>query len=269
MVQMIDNEIEKYLSLKNHVLNANVRMIIESNRQKAIQEQDEKRANYYWCLNTIFDIQSQYLSAINYLRTNNHKNAWLLFDRADIDISILEENYDIYLENDKYHIVFIKSIIPKYQKLFPYNLFLSRESIIKKETCSICGKIVSLRNSCEHKIGKLYMGELCTHEVKDFELKSISIVKDPFDKYTLIEVRDAEYNYDELDMLMSYLKTPYDNFDVIEEKRKRPEYIGIKRNDLCPCGSGRKYKKCHLDSPNEFYKHNKININRHIYSENS
>lgn len=41
---MIDNEIEKYLSLKNHVLNANVRMIIESNRQKAIQEQDEKKS---------------------------------------------------------------------------------------------------------------------------------------------------------------------------------------------------------------------------------
>jgi len=28
----------------------------------------------------------------------------------------------------------------------------------------------------------------------------------------------------------------------------RPEEVALGRNDLCWCGSGRKYKRCHLDS---------------------
>ena len=55
---------------------------------------------------------------------------------------------------------FIKSIVPEYQKLFPYRFFLSRESVIREEKCSICGKVIKLRSKCEHIPGKLYMGEM-------------------------------------------------------------------------------------------------------------
>ena len=30
-----------------------------------------------------------------------------------------------------------------------------------------------------------------------------------------------------------------------EDAAARPAFAGAGRNDLCPCGSGQKYKKCH------------------------
>ncbi|MDT5246066.1 MAG: preprotein translocase subunit SecA, partial [Mycobacterium sp.] len=31
-------------------------------------------------------------------------------------------------------------------------------------------------------------------------------------------------------------------------------YAGTPRNAACPCGSGKKYKRCHGDPQSEFYK---------------
>jgi preprotein translocase subunit SecA len=33
------------------------------------------------------------------------------------------------------------------------------------------------------------------------------------------------------------------------------EYAGTPRNAACPCGSGKKYKRCHGDPQSDFYKH--------------
>jgi preprotein translocase subunit SecA len=33
------------------------------------------------------------------------------------------------------------------------------------------------------------------------------------------------------------------------------EYAGTPRNAMCPCGSGKKYKRCHGDPQSEHYKH--------------
>jgi len=32
---------------------------------------------------------------------------------------------------------------------------------------------------------------------------------------------------------------------VVEQQPKQKEYAGTGRNEPCPCGSGKKYKKCH------------------------
>jgi len=34
------------------------------------------------------------------------------------------------------------------------------------------------------------------------------------------------------------------NVDLVHEKAKNEEGEKVGRNDLCPCGSGKKYKKC-------------------------
>ena len=104
------------------------------------------------------------------------------------------------------------------------------------------------------------MGKLCLRVVTDFELKAIAIVKDPFDKYALLKVQGKEYDYQALEELLKYVNSPFDKFRVDIEKRIRPEYKKIGRNDLCPCGSGKKYKKCHLDTEDELMDHYKIVI---------
>ena len=204
------------------------------------------------------------MSAFQSLQAKEYKAAWLSFDLADIELGALEENFDISISNDQYNLVFIGRIIRMYQKLFPYRLFLSREGIIKKEECSICGRTVSLRNNCEHEVGKLYMGEMCYRKIVDYEIIAISIVKDPFDKYALIEAEDAKYSYVLLEWLLKHIKHPYDEFKVNITKIKKPEYQNVGRNDSCPCKSGKKYKRCHCNTDDELMDHYVFSFPKYI-----
>lgn len=261
---MTREEIEIYLSQKNEVLDTEAFNDIEKYRLSAIKQKNENDANYYWCLKQIYIVQQKFLSAFNSLQTKKYKSAWMLFDEADIELCALEENFDISINNDQYSLIFIGHIIKLYQKLFPYRFFLSREGIIKKEKCSICGATISLRNGCNHKVGKLYMGEMCYREVVDYELIAISIVKDPFDKYALIEVKGSEYSYVLLEWLMKYIKHPYDEFNVSITRVKKPEYQNIGRNDPCPCKSNKKYKYCHCNTEDELMDHYAFSFPKYI-----
>lgn len=265
---MIDKEIEKYLSAKNTNLDSRIGEKIELLRQDAICRKDEEKANYYWCLKQIYRIQNGFLSAINALKNGNYENAWNIFDNVDIGLSNLENNYYLSQDNDKFHLVFIGQIIKEYQKLFPYCHFLSRECVIKAEECSICGKPISLRHPCGHKVGKLYMGELCLRKVTDMEFKAVCIVTDPFDKYTYLQIEGKEYNYGMLETLMPEINSPYDEFHIETVKIKKPNYKNVGRNDLCPCGSGKKYKKCHLGTKDELMDHHIVHMEKEIKSFN-
>lgn len=257
---MTVTEIENYLSKKNYLFDESVYEEIEKYRIDAIELKDEKNANYFWCLREIFNIQKGFVSAIEDLNSKKFEEAWLLFDKVDIKIGNLEQNFDVFHEKDKYHISFIKRIICEYQKLFPYQYFFSRENIIKREECSICGKEISLRSFCGHKPGKLYMGKLCVRKVTDMEFKAVSIVTDPFDKYSYLQLPGREYNYGMIEALMEELSSPYDDFYIETVKIKKNEYKKVQRNDVCPCGSGKKYKKCCLGTERELMDHNIIHI---------
>ncbi|MBR6985479.1 MAG: SEC-C domain-containing protein [Ruminococcus sp.] len=255
-------EIENYLTAKNERFDTKVLDCVEEYRIKAVSEKNEEQANYFWCLKHIFIIQSGFVSAINALKDRNYEEAWLIFDKIDIDISALEENYWIEEDDDKYNLVFISRMIKEYQKLFPYHHFLSRESIIQAEECSICGKPISFRHPCGHKVGKLYMGELCLRKVTKMELKAVCIVTDPFDKYAFIKIDGKEYNYGMLERLMSEIKSPYDEFYVETVKVKKPEFQNISRKTQCPCGSGKKYKRCHMGKTSELMNHHVVHMQK-------
>lgn len=257
---MVFTEIENYLAVKHIALDKNVVNEIEKLRQKAILDRNEKNANYCWCLKQIYGIQKGFISAITSLKDGKYEDAWRIFDHVDIELSYLENNFDITQENDKYHMVFIGRMIKEYQKLFPYCHFFSRESVIKAERCSICGKPISLRHPCGHKAGNLYMGELCLREIVDMEFKALCIVTDPFDKYTYVQLPDHEYDYGMLEALMAEIDSPYDEFYIETVKVLKPEYKGVGRNKPCPCGSGKKYKRCHLGTQDELMDHHKVHL---------
>lgn len=45
-----------------------------------------------------------------------------------------------------------------------------------------------------------------------------------------------------LETLMIEIKSPYDEFHIDTVKVLKPEYKGMGRNDMCPCGSGKNMK---------------------------
>ena len=73
---------------------------------------------------------------------------------------------------------FIANILEFYNNNFGIGIYNSPDILIKKSECSICG--VKIRK-CEHMLGRLYNGIRCQEIVKDFEVNSISLVKNPHD----------------------------------------------------------------------------------------
>lgn len=104
------------------------------------------------------------------------------------------------------------------------------------------------------------MGELCLRMITDFEFLGIAIVKHPLDKYAIIKIEGKDYNYEVLEYLIKNLDSPFRPWYVEQITRKKPEYVHIGRNDKCPCGSGKKYKKCCANTPNEYGPHFRITL---------
>ena len=112
---MTIKEIENYLSEKNHHLDSDIGEQIENFRLRAIADQNETQANYFWCLRQIYKIQNGFISAIQALKDQKYEDAWLTFDHIDIALSNLEGNFDVGQDNDRYHLVFIGRMIKEGQ----------------------------------------------------------------------------------------------------------------------------------------------------------
>ena len=256
--------VEDYLSKQHKTLDETILSLIKNELTIAQKEQNEDAANYYWFFKQVYLIQRAFIGAFDLLTKGKYEDSWKEYDRADIAIGYLIDNTPNGIDNQAYNIAFIGKMIPQYQILFPYRIFLSREAIIKEEKCSICGQTIKLRNHCNHKSGKVYMGELCLRKVTDMELKAFALVSDPFDKYTIIHIEGKEYNYGMLRHLLKIIHDPFEDFHVVIDKEKKDEYKNAKKNDPCPCSSGKKYKKCHLGSKDELFDHYIICVNKSL-----
>ena len=131
----MNNELEKELINYSGENNDFLLKQIVDYKKKYISLKEEENANYYWLLEHIYIVKNNYVTSFNLMKNRDFETAWKKLDDCDIVIcELLDNAEEQWLE--RFNIVFIKNQIGEYQKLFPYNLFLSRESIIKKEICS-------------------------------------------------------------------------------------------------------------------------------------
>lgn len=258
---MTINNIETLLKQRDNNFDHNdIKKNLDKLKQSAVQVGDQERAKHIWCLEQILKIKTLFIEAFNLMKNNEFEKAWYNLDRCDIELSFLKSHFDY--TNNEFDLLFIEKEIPKYQELFPYDYFLSREAIESDFTCSICGSPMGIRNKCRHKVGEIYDGEMCYRIVNNIEFLGTSIVKNPFDKYTILHTKDTEYNYYLLETLMEYLNSPFEEwgYDIELRKwdyKKTDLYKDVGRNDICPCGSGKKFKKCCLEKYNPV-KHYKL-----------
>lgn len=269
---MTIEEIKKTLSSQTFSPDSLIINELQRLKKTAVENRDESAANELWCYEQIYNIKKGYHDAFLKMKdaaslsdvldedgydspkSKCYEEIWNLLDRCDMNISLLEENYCI--EDAKMDFFHINEIEEDYQKLtplFPYKIFASREQIIKKEKCSICGNIVSVRNPCGHRVGKLYMGEVCCRIVVDFEFLGASIVSKPFDNYTILKPQGVKFNFSLLDYISPQIH-PYSKWSYKIENKLLPQYNKTGRNDKCPCGSGKKFKFCIRDDEDKHYK---------------
>lgn len=225
-------------------------------KRTAVWQGDQKEAKRIWCLEQVFKVINHYLTAYRYLLNSDYFKAWCELDRADIELYFLHAHLD-YSEN-KYNLEFIEKNINQLQKLFPYEYFASRESTINKWSCSICNQVITPRNSCSHEVGEIYNGEMCSRVAGDIEFHGIAIVKNPFDKYTVLFPEGKEYNYSMLENLMKNWTSPYDKWELQIRRDLNDEYKELGRNEPCLCKSGKKYKRCCLITGKDRHDHFKL-----------
>lgn len=269
---MTINEINKHLFSRNTVLDSQIKSELERLKAQAVAVEDEKTANELWCYEQIYLIQNEYYKSYKHMhrafnlseeldengydspKSKEYEAAWNALDHSDMKISFLAENYCIEgTEIEKFHINEIEEDIQRLLPLFPYRFFISREQIIKREECSICGKTISIRHPCGHVAQRLYMGEMCCKKVVDLEFLGASIVTKPFDRYAIMKPHGIKFNFSLLDFIVPKIK-PYSKWSYDIEKRLLPEFQKIGRNARCPCGSGKKFKYCIRDHTERHFK---------------
>jgi hypothetical protein len=229
----------------------------EAGRMKdhAISRSDENLANKLWVYETIIDVHVFYTEAFNLLKKRAYLNGWISLEKAEIQISALKKH--LHLVKDNFKIRFVENMVAKYQTLFPYRLFSSSEFLEQEITCSICDQKISLRQSCGHRIGELYMGEYCLRNITKAELLGIAVVQNPVNKYAALfaESDDLQYRdqvqFGTLNYILAVVKSPYDNWSVEIKETYFPHenHKNLEATDSCPCNSGKKYFDCCLPLP--------------------
>lgn len=108
---------------------------------------------------------------------------------------------------------------------------------------------------------------MCYRIVTEVEVLGISFVENPGNKYSVMFLKDEktdeqtdQYNYYTVDYLFDLIESPYDvwNLEVSQRESVKDDYEKAGRNDLCPCKSGKKFKKCCMQKIGEKYPHYKF-----------
>jgi hypothetical protein len=202
----------------------------------------------WMCLEIISSIEN-YHDAFILMKNKEYKNGWAKLARAEICLNNITYNIKNY--RDYLIVPFLEQYVRKYQKIYPYRLFSSMVSIIKKSECSICGENMDPFSSCNHIKGKVYSGELCYEIIKDMDLLRFDMVADPSMKECVVfpDIENPE-KYQLLEYIIPKLQNEYSKWDYeILTKYESHSKYKAGRNEPCPCHSGKKYKNCCMNNP--------------------
>jgi len=227
-----------------------------------VKEDKQGQAKQIWIYQTIIEIHSLYKKAFELLQRQLFYDAWCHLERIEIAFQGLKKHFSF--NKSQFYLWQIEKNVLNLQILYPYKLFGSSEILKKKKKCSVCDKEISIRSSCGHIVGEIYNGEMCHRIVTEAEVLGLSLVQNPGNKYSVMFLNDPEtgkqkdqYSYDLIDFLFELIESPYELWDLEVSQREisTSDFINIKRNDSCPCGSGQKFKKCCLNKVGEKYPH--------------
>jgi hypothetical protein len=245
---MTEDEIAAIISNKRNIYFDISLYIEECNKlkEKYLIIQDEKSLLKIWAYKCCFEIYRKYLNVFNLLKEREYYKAWEELEKIEISLADIRRNYSELMNT--YLIDRIQEMVPKYQAIYPYRIFASPEYLSIKRECSICGSDLNPFTGCSHIIGNVYSGEMCYCIIHEAKLISISAVRNPVQKYSVMFAgSDDPTNYKLLEYLVPKLKSPLVQWDYTISNDYEPHSkYKICRNDRCPCLSGKKYKDCCL-----------------------
>lgn len=140
--------------------------------------------------------------------------------------------------------------LPRLEEAFPYTLFGSIGAVYSRCECSLCGEDID-SPQCPHMRGELYRGQLAVAVVRECaRVDHIGVVTEPEDKRCVVESTYTEADYWLLDTIAGDLSlgkikpSQFSHFTRATRILESGDPAPVDRNSRCPCGSGKKYKKC-------------------------
>jgi len=215
-------------------------------KKTAVKNSEHSISKVSWCFETIGHIHDEYIRSYNQLKEGDFYDSWCSLEKCETQISFLDDHF--HDEKDEFGIDYIRNYVEKLQSLFPYKTFIS-PGFTGKRRCSICNEMITPRNCCEHENGEIYDGEMCSKIVTDMNILEVSIVDNPVQKYSVINAE--KHNHELLKYLIKKFSSPWELWDYKISKKLVSKYSKIGRNELCPCESGLKFKKCCLNEKKE------------------
>ena len=222
-------------------------------KSKAVISKDQLTAKAIWCLETIGRIQDHFVSAFLHLKTSEFKEAWDQFERCEIETSFLDRHF--IEEHGEFGIEYIRTHTRQFQELFPFTAGISPAFLYEDVRCSICDTRIGLRSGCEHIVDKIYDGEMAARVIHKAKMLHISIVDNLVQKYSVIFPNgNDDPRFKPINELVNRLGAPWRRWGFEKEERRdvHPAFRKVGRNDHCPCGSSRKYKRCCLNNEKVF-----------------
>jgi hypothetical protein len=225
---------------------------ISKGKSNAVELLELDEAKKYWICEAIVKSHLLFQDAFNKIKQGEYYKAWCMLEQCELIISALEKHH-VLSTDDPHHLLYVKEMVSKWQAMFPYSVFFSPEFLKRKVTCSTCGALIKPRSQCGHKKGEIYNGEMCTHIVEKCDLISISVVKDPVQKYSVAFLSSEKsgepvdhYDYSNLKFIVDRLESPYHKWIHLVTQRRimRHEVSHLTPDSKCPCLSGNDFGKC-------------------------
>lgn len=251
-LQDFDNPFEEYYQAE---------VVFDKIKQSSLDNKNEKLANSTFVAKRYFHLFGSLASYFALLQKGNYRQSWDRLQDCLDEIYGVGQFVDI---NHRFELPFLKKLLKQYEKMYPYEIFVSPEFAVTKSECSICGKPM---NSllCPHIRGNLYWGEMaCENVLKIKEINSTALVSNPLDKRCIIELSDDDRAESEkfviLDKFCNEKVYGFQLFQIKHNKLlKRDESVKKQNaNELCLCGSGKKFKKCCKSKM--YYEHHQYQI---------
>lgn len=224
---------------------AECRVALADLKQRAVANGDQVTAKAAWCLETIADIHTEFLSVFYLLGRSEFQRAWNSLEKIQIQISFLDRHFAD--ESAEFGIEHIRTSTKRFQELYPFTMGVSPAYLYLETRCTICHTKQTPRGGCEHQRFEIYDGEMCGVEVTKADLLHISLVDNPSQKYSVIFPNgDNDRRLFHIRTLVEKLPSPWIRWNYYKQETPDAAYRGIRRNASCPCGSTRKYKHCCL-----------------------
>jgi hypothetical protein len=209
--------------------------------KKAASDPDEK--NRFWVIQTFAGATTLYLDAYRQMARGQFYKSWCTLEQAEHGYARLGEN--LFIEDLAPLIRQRAELIGLWQSLFPYRHFASPGMRYKRWACSICGRQSTPVEPCGHVAHRVYAGQLCYRIIHEAEALEISIVTDPVQKYSVLQLN---YDYAVPQYVLDHLTGPFHKWTGEWTYKRHPHDKFTDRPDEgpCPCNSGLRYAECCL-----------------------